>query len=58
MHGSSGVADVVLSGTRASDTRFAIAKQNSPADEAYCWIVRPNERIRSVTPERRVVMLG
>ena len=49
---------IVLNGTRASDGRFAVAKQKSPADGAYRRIVSHNKRLRSVTPERRVVMLG
>jgi len=47
----------VLNGTRASDGRFAVAKQKSPADGAYRRIVSHNKRVRSVTPERRVGML-
>jgi len=48
----------VLNGTRASDGRFAVAKQKSPADGAYRRIVSHNKRVRSVTPERRVGMPG
>ena len=48
---------LVLSGTRASDARFAIAKQSSPADAASRWIVSQG-RVRPVSPERRVVVFG
>jgi hypothetical protein len=50
------LSELVLSGTRGSDARFAIAKQNSPADAACRWIVSQTTVSGPVSPERHVAV--